>query len=77
METKVEKHMPSFSAYSDCAVEKIHFKIKPQHIYYENYDLEKMHNMRELNYFILEHLLSNLPKEQSLIYTTLKSMIKR
>lgn len=31
METKIEKHVPSFSAYSDCAVEKktTHFKIKP------------------------------------------------
>lgn len=30
METKVEEHVPSFSAYSDCAVEKkkSHFKIK-------------------------------------------------
>lgn len=41
METKVEKHVPSFSTYSDCAVEKSHFKIKTQHIYYENCDFEK------------------------------------
>lgn len=42
METKVEKHVPSFSAYSDCAVEKNHIlKLKTQHIYYENYYLEK------------------------------------
>lgn len=36
METKVEEHMPSFSTYSDCAVEKSQFKITTQCIYYEN-----------------------------------------
>lgn len=44
METKVEKHVPSFSTYSDCAVEKSHLKIKPQHVNYENQALKKMLN---------------------------------
>lgn len=78
METKVEKHVPSFSTYSDCAVEKSHFKIKKQHIYYENFALENMLNMIELNSLILEYLLSNLPiGGQSLIYKALKSTVKR
>lgn len=50
METKVEEHVPSFSAYSDCAVEKKKYhilKLKPQHIYYENYYLGKILNLIE------------------------------
>lgn len=49
METKVEEHVPSFSAYSDCAVEKKNhiLKLKPQHIYYENYYLGKILNLIE------------------------------
>lgn len=41
METKVEKHVPSFSAYSDCTVEKKTFKNEKKHTHFANYTLEK------------------------------------